>query len=262
LRSIDRKRVRIDIEIRGIDDNKIIVRNPSEEEQLVVPRNATMPAVRTASWLRSIEIEQPLDFVIVERFDKDDVFWTTKDVDRMLVQRREHINSRKANLILAGYGNIDLSSPGTFFFAFCSRVEIAPTWSFWSLPCPKFDHAVVLALWLNSTFALAELLRRRTEVRGTNMKWRKKEVEEFPVVKVQTMSSNDISEAKSLLCRLNRLEFPCLIEQLETAYEGRAILDKYFAELLQMNITENKIIELQRAICSRLRNMQSMMMRD
>jgi tRNA1(Val) A37 N6-methylase TrmN6 len=256
------KRVRIDIEIQNIDDRRILVRNPNGEEQLVIPRTATAPAIRTASWQRSIEIEHPLDFVVVERFDGDELFWTRKDVDRMLVQRREHISTRKANLVMAGYGNIDLSSPGTFFLAFCSKSEIAPTWSFWSLPCSKYDHAVVLALWLNSTFALTELLKRRTEVRGTNIKWRKKEIEELPVVNVRSLTAKDIENAKSLLQKLQEMSFPCLIEQLEKAYEGRIMLDTYFASLLQMNIDEKRIIELERDLCSRLRRMQSMMMRD
>jgi len=256
------KRVRIDIEVQDIDDKRIMVRNPKGEEQLVIPKNATAPAIRTASWQRSIEIEHPLDFAIIERFDGDESFWTRKDVDRMLVRRREHIDTRKANLILAGYGNIDLSSPGTFFVAFYSRVEIAPTWSFWSLPCMKYDHAAILALWLNSTFALAELLKRRTEVRGTNIKWRKKEIEQFPVVDVRSMSVTDISKARSLLRRLGKIEFPCLIEQLEVAHKGRVMLDTYFANLLRMRTTEDRIIELQRNIASRLRRMQKMMRRD
>jgi type I restriction-modification system DNA methylase subunit len=256
------RRVRIDIEVREVEGNKFIVRNPNEEEDLEIPKTATIPAIRTASWQRSIEVEQPLDFVITERFDGDKSFWTEKDVDKMLVQRREHIDTRKANLVLAGYGNIDLSSPGTFFLAFCSRIEVAPTWSFWSLPCPKYDQAVILALWLNSTFALAELLRRRTEVRGTNMKWRKKEIECFPIVDVQSMSARDIEDARKTLQSLHKMNFPCLIEQLENAYEGRLILDKYFASLLRMKITEKEIIELQRELSTRLRRMQSMMMRD
>jgi len=256
------KRVRIDIEIQDIDEKRIAFRNPNEEEQMMISKKATMPAIRTASWQRSIEIEQPLDFIIIERFSGDESFWTKKDIDRMLVQRREHIDTRKANLVMAGYGNIDLSSPGTFFLAFCSKVEIAPTWSFWSLPCAKYDHAVVLALWLNSTFALSDLLRRRTEVRGTNIKWRKKEIEELPVVDALSMSAKDIDNTRSLLDKLGKLKFPCLIEQLETAYEGRVMLDTYFVNLLHMSITENKIIDLQRDICSRLRSMQSMMMRD
>jgi hypothetical protein len=122
---------------------------------------------------------------------------------------------------------------------------MAPTWSFWSLPCAKYDHAVVLALWLNSTFALSDLLKRRTEVRDTNTKWTKKEIEDLPVVSAPSMAAKDIDDAKSLLHELGQLKFPCLIEQLETAYEGRVMLDNYFVKLLHMNIPESKIIDLQ-----------------
>ncbi len=148
---------------------------------------------------KSIRIKRPRDFVIIERFDGDEQFWSKLDVDQMLVRRREHIDSRKSNLIMGGYGNIDLSSPGTFFIAFCTKREIAPTWSFWSLPCQKYDHAIVMALWLNSTFSLFNLLKNRTEVRGTNIKWRKKDIEKLPVPDVDKMSAKDIDQAKSLL---------------------------------------------------------------
>jgi hypothetical protein len=117
---------------------------------------------------------------------------------------------------MAGYGSIDLSSPGTFFLAFCSKTEIAPTWSFWSLPCLKYDDSVVLTLWLNSTFALSNLLKSRTEVRGTNIKWRKKDIEKLPVADINRMSAKEVEMAESLLDELAKMDFPCLIEQLET----------------------------------------------
>lgn len=113
------------------------------------------------------------------------------------------------------------------------------------MPCAKYDHAIVLALWLNPTFALSDLLKRRTEVRGTNIKRRKKEIEDLPVVSAPSMAAKDIDDAKSLLHELGQLKFPCLIEQLETAYEGRVMLDNYFVKLLHMNIPERKIIDLQ-----------------
>lgn len=181
---------------------------------------------------------------------------------RCLVRRREHIDSRKANLLMAGYGNIDLSSPGTFFIAFCSETEIAPTWSFWALPCIKYDDAVIMALWLNSTFALSNLLKSRTEVRGTNIKWRKKDVENLPVVAVNSLSEKEVKMAKSLLTELNRMDFPCLIEQLETNYIGRIKIDSFFTRILGMNITDAEIIDLQKNLGARLRKMQKMMTRD
>jgi len=256
------KRVRIDIQILEIGKSKIIVQNPNSEENLIIPKNALFPAIRTVSWEKNIKIIHPRDFVISERFDGDDQFWSKSDVAQMLVKRREHIDSRKSNLVMGGYGNIDLSSPGTFFIAFCSKREIAPTWSFWSLPCLKYDHAVVMALWLNSTFALFNLLKNRTEVRGTNVKWRKKDIEKLPVPDVNKMSVKEIGLAKSLLEKLNKMNFPCLIDQLETSYKGRMKIDIYFAKILKMKITEEEIIRLQKDLGSRLRKMQKMMQRD
>jgi len=256
------KRVRIDIKILKIEDSEVIVQNPNSEENLVIPKNATFPAIRTASWQKSIKIKRPMDFAIVERFNRDNEFWTESDVDQMLVRRREHIDSRKANLVMAGYGNIDLSSPGTFFLAFCSKTEIAPTWSFWSLPCLKYEEAIVMALWLNSSFALSNLLKSRTEVRGTNIKWRKKDIEKVPVADINRLSTKEIEMAKSLLEELAKMAFPCLIEQLETNYIGRTKIDTYFARILNIDITEAKIIELQKDLGFRLRKMQKMMKRD
>ncbi len=44
------KRVRIDIKILQIDSSKIIVQNPNSEENLILPKNALFPAIRTISW--------------------------------------------------------------------------------------------------------------------------------------------------------------------------------------------------------------------
>jgi hypothetical protein len=222
------KRVRIDIKLLKVCFSHFIVQNPNSEENLIIPKKSTFPAIRTASWQKTIKIQHPMDFVIVERFDGDKEFWAEPDVDQMLVRRQEHIDSRKANLLMAGYGNIDLSSPGTFFIAFCSETEVAPTWSFWSLPCLRYDDAVIMSLWLNSTFALSNLLISRTEVRGTNIKWRKKDIENLPVPAISKLSEKEVKMAKSLLTELNRLDFPCLIEQLETSYKGRTKIDSFF----------------------------------
>ncbi len=256
------KRVRMNNKILKVRGSNFVVQNPNSEEDLIIPKNSTFPAIRTASWQKSIKVIHPMDFVIIERFEGDQEFWSESDIDQMLVRRREHIDSRKANLLMAGYGNIDLSSPGTFFIAFCSETEIAPTWSFWALPCIKYDDAVIMALWLNSTFALSNLLKSRTEVRGTNIKWRKKDVENLPVVAVNSLSEKEVKMAKSLLTELNRMDFPCLIEQLETNYIGRIKIDSFFTRILGMNITDAEIIDLQKNLGARLRKMQKMMTRD
>jgi len=47
-------------------------------------------------------------------------------------------------------------------------------------------------------------------------------------------------KAKSLLRRLGKMQFPSLIEQLETTFEGRVLLDRYFSDLLQMEIDEEE----------------------
>jgi len=257
------KRVRIDLEIETATDKRFVVRNPHEVEKLVIPRSSTCPAIRTASLVKHIQIDEPLDFVILERFDHDVAFWGGKDVDEMLVRRREHIESRKANLVMAGYGNIDLSASGTYFLAFCSKERIVPTWSFWSLPCATYDQAIILALWLNSTFALSELLKRRTEVRGTNIKWRKGEIERLPVPDMSLMKKPaEIEEAKALLTQLDGMDFPSLIEQLENSFEGRLNLDRYFSRVLKMGQSNAEIIKLHRELAVRLRKMERMMKRD
>jgi len=76
------------------------------------------------------------------------------------------------------------------------------------------------------------------------------------------MSAKEIEMAKFLLEELTKMAFPCLIEQLETNYVGRTKIDTYFAKILNMDITEAKIIELQKDLGSRLRKMQKMMKRD
>ena len=255
-------RVRIDLQIDEILDSKYSVKNPIGDKNFIIPFSSTSPAIRTASWQKTIEIKRPMDFIIMERFSEDESLWSQKDIDKMLVKRREHIESRRANLTLAGYGNIDLSSPGTFFLAFYSKELIAPTWSFWSLPCSIRDHSIVLSLWLNSSFALAELLQRRTEVRGTNIKWRKGEIEKLAVPDISNMSKQQVDDAKSLFVKVNKMDSPSLIEQLENSFEGRMLIDRFFADILDMKKSDKEIVELHREMSARLRKMQSMMKRD
>lgn len=55
------------------------------------------------------------------------------DPDEILSWRQDHIDSRKCQLILGGYGNLDLTAPGTSHLALSFEEKLSPTWSLWSV---------------------------------------------------------------------------------------------------------------------------------
>ena len=90
----------------------------------------------------------------------------------------------------------------------------------------------------------------------------KGEIEKLAVPDISNMSKQNIDDAKSLFVKVNKLDPPSLIEQLENSFEGRMLIDRFFADILDMKKSDKEIIELHREMSARLRKMQSMMKRD
>ncbi|MBI2126415.1 MAG: SAM-dependent DNA methyltransferase [Thaumarchaeota archaeon] len=222
-------RTRVEWLILRETEQFIEARNEKTAIEVRVPKNVVMPATRSASGMETIEVTTPYDYVVAGRFRNDEAFWDEKNPSETLRKRLSHIHSREAFMVVAGYGNIDLTSPGTCLLAFVSPFPIVPTWSLWSFKIQSFEKARVLALWWNSTFSLAHLLNVRTEVRGSYMHWGQKAIEETLVLdedKLDDTSRKKLLNVYDFVCHV---QFPSLLDQLRTEFHSRVEIDTALA---------------------------------
>lgn len=209
-----------------------------------------------------MEIYEAPDYVVVDEFPGDDDFWMDADPDEILDKRQRHVDKRMCQLVLGGYGNLDLTAPGTSFLALTYEDEIAPTWSLWSASVDSWENAKLLALWWNSTYSVAKLITERNEVRGGVVKWRKGDITDMMVPDLNELSDDEREELLSVYDDFSDRDFPALIHQFEENFSPRREIDETWNEVLNWNYDDESLDGLYSQIESFLSDMKEMMEQD
>lgn len=252
--------VHIDWEITDEESMSYTAKNQDRGNEVKVPQNILSPALRSFSGMRTLEIQNPPDYVVMDTFPGDSEFWWSDSPD--LERRRRHVDSRDGQLVLGGYGNLDLTAPGTSFLAMTYKDEIAPTWSLWSVSVGSWEDAQLLSLWWNSTYSVAKLITERNEVRGSVVKWRKPDLLEIPVPDLNTLSDEEREGLLELYDEISDRDFPSLLDQFEENFEPRMKIDRKWNEVLNWDYDDEGLGVLYQQITSTLKDMKGMMEQD
>jgi len=124
-----------------------------------------------------------------------------------------------------------LSAPGTSALAFYSSIEIAPTKLLWSLKLPD-EHAKILALYLNSTINLLQILLLRAETRGAFAELSEYILGDFLVLDPSKLTSRERKHLVGIFDGIRDKDLPDLLYQLKHRYPARKEIDKAFLQLL------------------------------
>jgi hypothetical protein len=206
--------------------NNLIATSVTSGARVEIPKFAVRPTTRTAAGMETLEITDPPDYIVVERFPGDNQFWDDPDPDALLQRRLPHLESRETFLIAAGRNNINLIAPGTHLLAFVSTRRIPPTWNFWSLQTSKLEDSKLLSLWWNSTFHLVQLMENRAEVGGAWVGWLKDTLLKLRVINSAALPKEAKKELLDVYDQWKHEPFPTLVEQLKTRFEGRVAIDR------------------------------------
>lgn len=217
-----------------------------------IPKSALRPTTRSPSGMTTMEIVDAPDYIVVDRFKGDEVFWDDPDPDAVLARRLPHLKSREAFLVAAGRNNVNLAAEGTHFLGFVSSHPIPPTWSFWSIETDSVENARLLALWWNSTFHLAQLIENRTEVGGSWMGWLKDDLVRLPVLNIAALSQNERDRLLQVYDTWKATPFPPLLDQLKRHFEGRVAIDSAIAKVIGAAITESALGQQYDALATRI----------
>jgi tRNA1(Val) A37 N6-methylase TrmN6 len=251
----------IDWKITHEDRLYIFAFNTKKAIELKIPKVSLVPSTRTATGMDKMLIDHNYDYVVIDRFKGDDIFWNQKDIRGILESRKRQIETRSAYLIVAGRGGLNLAAGGTKLLAFCSRNPIAPTWAFWSLRTNSFEEACLLALWWNSTYMLNQLIEVRTEVEGARVWFGKTALEPLRVIDFRKISKSSRKELLKIFDELSKMSFPSILEQLDNKFEGRLKIDRALAMVLEIQeyTTLDSLTRLYDSTSKKLTSMRSMM---
>jgi hypothetical protein len=255
------ERTQIDWKITQEDKESVCAFNTKRAIELKFPKAVLIPSTRTATGMDKMLIDRNYDYVVVNRFKGDESFWDQENISGILKGRLEQIETRSAYLIVAGRGGLNLAAGGTKLLAFCSRKPIAPTWAFWSLRTRSFEDACLLVLWWNSTYMLNQLIDVRTEVEGARVWFGKSALEPLSVIDPNKLTKASEAKLLKVFSELSQLQFPSILEQLETKFKGRVKIDQELAKSLDIEeYTDlDSLAKLYDDTSTKLKSLKSMM---
>lgn len=253
--------VKMNWRIERETDSEVEAVSTESGARVRIPKSVLRPTSRSPAGMPTMEIVDPLDYIVVGRFAGDEAFWDDLDPEAILRRRLPHLENREACLIAAGRNNVNLAANGTHFLGFVAPQPVPPTWSFWSIKTASLDEARLLALWWNSTFHLVQLMENRTEVGGPWMGWLKDDLLRLKVLNPASLSPSAKRELLRTWDEWKATPFPPLLEQLRSHFEGRIAIDSAIARALGASPADLRLPVLYDALTARIESLRDLLTR-
>lgn len=221
-------------EIRG---KSLVAYHKKLKQRVNIPLESLGRALRRFSYVKNIDVTQNADYLTLRWFEQ------LKNMARYIVPIRKleafgsdivkswqaRFQKRKAYLLFAR--RLYLSSPGTCLIAFYSDKPIVGV-DLWSLRGLKRDEAKILALWLNSSINILQLLYLGVACEGPWMKIHGYMLKRLLVPNLKNLTKRARRQLLKAFSEVENLTFPSISEQLEKENEARKIIDKALLKAL------------------------------
>lgn len=204
-----------------------------------IPKQSIAPALKTHSYITSINFQHQSDFLLLSDFKSSDALYNTmkKGVDFEELQSRTKV--RAAHLIIAR--RPDLAAPGTSLLAFYSDEGVIPSDMFWAVKVTKAE-AKHLAIWFNSIVALANIMLSRKETRGSFSQIDEHVLERFYVLDAAKLDRGDKTRLTRVFNKYQYSIWPSLVEQMSDPPYQREAVDR--AVLATLGFTDKQIAQM------------------
>lgn len=274
--------------IEGSDGTSLTVRDKTTGVTFMVPITHIIPLARRLSGITKIDSTETLDYIAARHFRNLDRIiehmvettpklfkGTTKttQADQVGIFVRR-VRERWPKRVAQGRGRvwmvrkIDLGAPGSCVIASYSELDPMIGGNMWLLTCPEQHRWMekALALWLNSSLFLAQLMGFRSETRGSWGRIDKHKMQPSLGPDFTQFDETQRNGLKALFDRVKDSPLPSIKEQLETEHETRWEIDLYFLRLLRPELSraeqEQFLSDLYAALWQRLEQMLRAMTKD
>lgn len=241
---------------RALKKNDVWIRAEEGGEYLIVkhvkaPITAKVPlaclrrGLRRLSYVDRIDVTGNADYIVADWFPQaselaNPVTPIPPETLKNEINRwRNNYEKRKAYAVLAR--RLDLSAPGTRLIAFASQTPIIGI-DMWSLKGANLQDAQILALWLNSTLALLQILAERTETRGAWMKIHEYMLQKILVPDPAKLTPQQKTQLHKLYKEIAAKPWPSILNQLKSGNPYRRKLDKAWLQILNPSQDPDKLL--------------------
>lgn len=185
--------------LEKLHKDSIVARNRISGDKVNIPLICVERGLRRLSYVKQMDITKISDFLILSWFDG------IKELARHLLTDEQlkkfnkttveawknKFEKTKSHLMLSR--RVNLSAPGTSVIAFYSE-EPSVGIDLWSIQHVQRDYAKILALWLNSTLNLLQILILRTETGGSWIKIHDYMLDEILVPAFDKLTHGEVSK--------------------------------------------------------------------
>ena len=199
-----------------------------------IARKSLRQTIRRPAGIKTIDISQELDHVIIEPWDEREFsqlqkIASIKVTNNLMSSIRADVENRMGNVFIVR--RLDLSAPRTHALAFYSQKPAAPAKLLWSLRSSE-ENAKILSLFFNSSINLLQSLLQRAETRGAFIGLSKYILNEFSVIDSSKLSKSQKKQLLTIFNDVAQQELPSLLDQLRSKHSTRRRIDLAFLKIL------------------------------
>lgn len=248
-----------------VKGSTLITKHRKIKHTVEIPLKCLGRALRRFSHINTIDISDGSDYLIMKWFEKiKEMARYTLSSSELSKLNKEVVEAwqrkfekKKAHLLFAR--RLYLSAPGTCLIAFYSQ-EPTVGIDLWSLRNVESDDAKILALWLNSTLNILQLLYMGVACEGPWMKLHDYMFARLLVPNPKQLTKKERAELLKMFEAMKRTAFPSITEQLTNPNNIRKDIDKAFLEILGCkNVTDKFLKDLYASVLREIKTINELM---
>jgi len=209
----------------SIKKDALVVQDKSRSITVRIPMRATRRMLATGSGIARMDVYALSDFVVVDKFKDIEQFFYDKKIakmSRLLPAWRQYVQDRLGTLLVQR--RLVLPVPGLIHMCYYSKQPIGGPGMTWIISGIQDEDAKILALWMNSTIHLAQVLVNKIEDIWINV--HEYVLKDYQILDPRRLEAKKRRELIALFDRIASSDFPSLEEQIEERFKYRVDMDE------------------------------------
>jgi hypothetical protein len=226
-----------------------------------IPKSAISPALRTLTGIQTMDISGNYDFIVLDGYhDFDKLLLLSKwkgEFDWSLVGSKV---KRLGGSHLVIPDKIRLSSENTSLIGIYSDEPLILANLFFAFEDTNKDRCKILCLSLNSILTLVQFLLLKSETLGGYIRLAAADWGLTRQLNYDVLNRTERAVLLEAFDKIKGIEFPSLLNQLETNYWARVYMDKTILSILgfERELIDDLLPKLYRVVAQELRSTNEM----
>jgi hypothetical protein len=246
--------------VTGITSEQVVAENRFTHETTRIPRKALTFAFRRLSGVKTLDLSETLDLMVIEPFEGcDKLFESKTNLENSLRLWSKYVKSRETNLVVIRRFN--LSAPRTILFAHYSPYSFTACKMMYCFKDIAESDAKTLVIWFNTTLNVLQVFLDRIETEGAFISLSKYSLLDTYVLNPIILSKEQKDAILGLYDKIKSVEFPSLLKQLKDKFPARVEIDKLMLRVLGFGDDEiNRILDyLYPALAKEIEQLKTLM---